>query len=69
MLQNLRIYVSGNPVRKYFTLCEQGRLLIIGEEIYSMKKFELTRQKALELNNFARWIADSTEKEWKITKT
>lgn len=34
-----------------------------------MKKFELTRQKALELNNFARWIADSTEKEWKITKT
>lgn len=70
----IHIQAEGFPERyapkgKYFTLCEQGRLLIIGEEIYSMKKYELTRQKALELNNFARWIADSTEKEWKITKT
>lgn len=48
-----------SPKGKYFSLCEEGRLLIIGEEIYSMKKFELSRKVALALNDFARWIADA----------
>lgn len=54
------------PKGKYFSLCEEGRLLIIGEEIYSMKKNKLTRSTALKLNDFARWIADAAPDDWKI---
>lgn len=56
------------PKGKYFNLCEEGRLLIIGEEIYSMKKQKLTRSTALGLNDFARWIADAAPGDWKIIK-
>lgn len=56
------------PKGGYFRLCEERRLLIIGEEVYSMKKFKLSRQTALELNEFARWLSEAASDEWKIVK-
>lgn len=57
-----------SPKGKYHELCEEGRLLIIGEELYSMKKQTLTRGTALALNDFARWLAESDEEDWRIIK-
>lgn len=57
-----------SPKGKYHELCEEGRLLIIGEELYSMKKQKLTRGTALALNDFARWLAESDEEDWRIIK-
>ena len=33
-----------------------------------MKKFKLSRQTALELNEFARWLSEAASDEWKIVK-
>lgn len=69
----IHIQLEGFPERfapqgHYFDLCEQGRLLIIGEEIHSYGKVQLTRGAAMKLNEFARWISNAGSEDWRIIK-
>ena len=56
------------PKGRYFDLCSEGRLLIIGEEIHTYKKIKLSRKAALELNDFAKWLSNAGSESWRILK-
>lgn len=55
-----------NPPRAEFELCARGRMLILGDMTGPTGRDAMTRARALELNERARFLAADTDMQWSL---